>query len=86
MADVWDDNFVQFPRLLAEIAANLTFEQDQYNDLCAAMDLTEDQVDDLFDRASLEFERIKQGKAPRQVTPRAELEAFWKGEDSEASH
>lgn len=56
-ADVWENNSVQFPRLLAEIAAT----QDQLNlpALAEAMDVTPQQVSELFDRAQAQWEVVK---------------------------
>ena len=53
----WDDNSIQFPRLLAEISAtqpNLDFEA-----LCISMDLEIDDINDIFDRADEAWEEIK---------------------------
>ncbi len=64
MKTLWENNKIQFARVLSEIHYNgLTDEQ--YSKLCASMDLTSDQLDELFDRAlgvwenHLEKERIK---------------------------
>jgi hypothetical protein len=53
----WEDDSIQFPRLLAEIMAT----QDTLDmaDLAEAMDLDIEDVGDLFDRAQAEWERIK---------------------------
>ena len=55
----WNDNAVQFPRLLAEIMAT----QDGLNiiSLAESMDLTKDQVSELFDRAHAAWESNKAG-------------------------
>lgn len=55
--DVWEDDSVQFPRLLAEIAAT----QDKLDipALAQAMDLSTEEVGELFDRAQDEWERVK---------------------------
>ena len=70
----WDNNYIQFARLLAEIysAAGLTTEQ--YEQLKASMDLGYEDIDEIFERAMLEFERVKIGKLVRKVTPQKELE------------
>jgi hypothetical protein len=58
MPDPFADNSIQFPRLLAEInAVGLT--KQQMRDLCSSMDLDERHVRALFERAEIEFERIK---------------------------
>lgn len=56
--DKWADNSIQFPRLLAEIMAT----QDQLDMLALAqsMDLSVDEVRELFDRAQEKWEQIKE--------------------------
>ena len=53
----WEDDSIQFPRLLAEIAAT------QYgldlNCLAEAMDLSTNEVHELFDRADAAWEKAK---------------------------
>jgi hypothetical protein len=52
----WNDNLVQFARLLAEIVAT----QDLDNEtLCASMDLEQDDINELFERAQEMWEQIK---------------------------
>jgi phage terminase Nu1 subunit (DNA packaging protein) len=59
----WKNNAIQFPRLLAEIrAVGLTPEQIQ--DLMSSMDLSKNQLAELFDRAEREFERLKNDRLP----------------------
>ncbi len=53
----WNDNSIQFPRLLAEILA--TQENLDMAALCESMDLEPREVDEIFDRAEAEWERIK---------------------------
>jgi len=55
----WENNTIQFPRLLAEIMAT----QDALNipALAESMDLTVDEVGELFDRADAIWQRIKAG-------------------------
>ena len=58
MSDLkWNDNRLQFPRLIAEIAAT----QDNLDTqaLCESMDITESELSELFDRAQVAWERIK---------------------------
>lgn len=57
-AKVWNDNLVQFPRLLAEIrAVGLT--EEQYEDLQTSMDLSKAEIDELLERAETKFEADK---------------------------
>lgn len=59
----WDDNAVQFPRLLAEIyAAGLTGKQE--TEICASMSLHRDDLYDLLEQADREWERLKRERAP----------------------
>ena len=52
----WKNNGIQFPRLLAEIVAT----QDNLDipALATSMDLTVEEVNELFDRAQLAWEEI----------------------------
>lgn len=55
---VWDDNTIQFARLLAEInAVGLTM--NQYQQICDSTDLGVMDIDELLERAEKEFEEIK---------------------------
>ncbi len=58
MKTTWDTNSIQFPRLLAEVWAVLEYEQ--YRELAVSMDLSEDEVRSLFQRADEEWEAIKE--------------------------
>jgi hypothetical protein len=61
--DIWRDDSIQFPRLLAEImAVGLTDEQ--CNNLETSMDIDQDQLLELFDRAQTEWEEIKKKYCP----------------------
>ncbi len=53
----WKNNVIQFPRLLCEIVA--TQENLDLVALADSMDLTVDEVKELFDRAHIEWEGIK---------------------------
>lgn len=55
--DVWENNSVQFPRILAELQGLVTFQQ--MKELCELTDLTEKQVEELFSRAIQAWEDIK---------------------------
>jgi len=56
----WDDDSIQFPRLLAEIAATVELTEDQWGELRASMDLDTNDIAELFDRAQSRWEEIKQ--------------------------
>jgi hypothetical protein len=53
----WNDNTIQFPRLIDECQAVLT--ADQYEQLCVSMDLEMADLMELFDRAQQEWDRTK---------------------------
>ena len=57
--DKWHDNSIQFPRLLAEINACVEISDEDWAALCESMDLKGSDINDLFDRADREWERIK---------------------------
>lgn len=56
--NLWEDNSIQFPRLLAEIVATQSLDLDA---LCDSMDLSLSDLDELFERAVLDWEDIKNG-------------------------
>ena len=55
----WENNNIQFPRLIAEILA--TQEVIDVVALAQSMDLTIDDVEELFERAQVQWEAIKSG-------------------------
>ena len=56
--DVWNDDSVQFPRLLAEINA-IGLSEEQYEELGELMDLEVSEINELFNRAISAFENNK---------------------------
>lgn len=61
----WNDNRVQYPRLLAEVAA--TMHELDIRGLAESMDLTTDEVAELFNRAQEEWDEIKASTPPSTV-------------------
>lgn len=57
MADLWDNNLIQFARLICEI--NATQDSLDLSALAESMDLNVAEVIDLFDRADDVWERAK---------------------------
>jgi hypothetical protein len=57
---VWDDNAIQFPRLIAELEAAGAITPKVMGDLATSMDLRLSEVRELIDRACDEFDRIKE--------------------------
>lgn len=58
--DLWRENSIQFPRLLAEIDAVSPLTPQQEQDVADSMDLSVEAVRSLFERASRSWERIKE--------------------------
>lgn len=54
---IWENNAVQFPRLLAEVAGIMC--PVDFTEVALSMDLKPDELHELFDRAIDEWERIK---------------------------
>lgn len=54
----WNNNKIQFARLLAEIRA-VGLSTAQYMDLEDSMDLDRDEIDELLERAETEWQDIK---------------------------
>jgi len=81
---LWDNNEIQFARLLCELAAN--WEDDTWTRsltiraVARSMDLTPDHVNDLFDRANDVWERSKmaQRKLTRATDAAQTTQAWWK--------
>jgi hypothetical protein len=64
----WNDNFLQFTRLIAEANAMGAFTPKRMKDMAESMDLDVIQVQWLIDRAEIEFDNWKQtGKINRNA-------------------
>lgn len=64
---LWDNNEIQFARLLCEVVANWGDEIDTKHiikDVARSMDLTVDEVNTLFDRAETVWEASKAKHCP----------------------
>lgn len=55
----WYNDLIQFPRLISEISACVHISEDDWKALCESMDLTDNELNELFDRAQAEWERVK---------------------------
>lgn len=55
----WEDNSIQFPRLLAEICANGILNKEAYAVLQESMDLEASDIDEILIRAVEEWDQIK---------------------------
>lgn len=59
MSNLWNNNRVQFARLLAEIRA-IGLTDEQYQKLMESMDLLEcEHIDELLERAEIEWQKQK---------------------------
>lgn len=70
----WKDNHIQFARLLAEIHGKL--DGPTWASVCEEMDIRPGDLEELFNRAEIEWIRIKGGKTLRRLTPPSEVESF----------
>jgi len=59
--EAWEDDHVQFPRLIEEIIAN---QELNWSEIRKSMDLTDAQLHELLDRAHDAWERIKEQICP----------------------
>jgi len=57
--ELWQQDSIQFPRLLAEIAA-VGLTKPQMKALRESMDLTDVEIEELLERACSRFEKIKE--------------------------
>ena len=65
---MWGDDSVQFPRLLSEIAGTIEATRREWDALCENMDITHDELEELFDRAHAAWKAAKE-RTPTPVTP-----------------
>lgn len=66
MKDQWNNDVVQFARLLCEIRANISATNRDWRAVCESMDLSMEQLEVLFDRADLVWEIAKERNANTQ--------------------
>lgn len=71
-AVLWEDDLVQFARLLCEITATTALDYGGWVDLLKSMDLETEELAELFERAHMVFERTKAEHCP---SPLASTEA-----------
>ena len=55
----WENDHVQFTRLVAEIGTNVEISESDRKALCDSMDITDTELNQLFNRAQNHFEEIK---------------------------
>ena len=56
---IWDNDLIQFARLICEINATCELSADDWQQLCDGMDLDRSDVVELFDRAHAVWENSK---------------------------
>lgn len=59
MRDLWKNNAVQFPRLIVELESAGAFTPEVMEYLCSSMDLHEDNISELIDRAEVIWNKAK---------------------------
>jgi hypothetical protein len=81
---LWEDDKIQFARLLSEIRANTHIAWEDHMDLVKSMDLDGDRIEELFDRAEKVWEKSKQEHCPR-MPPRAVFcaDCSWEGHEGQ---
>ena len=62
--DLWEYNHIQFPRLLSEIMACVDISEKNWTELEESMDLSRDEILELFNRAQEDWESIKNMHCP----------------------
>lgn len=62
----WNDDSIQFPRLITEIRANVDISNKEWDDMCNSMDLSYGKIEQLFNRADKEWEKIKEESRKEQ--------------------
>ena len=55
----WNDNSIQFPRLIAELEAAGAFTPSVVSNLRDSMDLTKQDIFEIVERATTTFDKIK---------------------------
>lgn len=56
---MWEDDSIQFARLIGEIASNIELTPEQEECLCESMDLIPKELHQLFERGQKRWDRIK---------------------------
>ena len=64
-APLWENDTIQFARLLAEINACCEISEPNMNELLESMDLSIKNVHEIFDRADKEWEKSKRDNCPK---------------------
>lgn len=70
MKTTWNDNHVQFARLICEVFSNSQIDMEA---VAESMDINIADIRNLVDRAEVEWTRAKQGMLVRTFTPAQDL-------------
>ena len=57
----WENNYIQFPRLISELDIAGAFTPQVTTDLCDSMSLNKEEICELIGRATETFDKIKEG-------------------------
>ena len=78
MNDLWNNDKIQFIRLLAEIHALGLCHEDK-NVLCSSMDISRTQLEELFQRAENQWEELKADYINSKNSPVVNIltQRFW---------
>tara|TARA_R110000787_G_scaffold336_2_gene1167 strand:+ start:3812 stop:4030 length:219 start_codon:yes stop_codon:yes gene_type:complete len=56
----WENDDIQFARLLDEIQGNVTISDSDMEALCESMNLSKDEIFEIFERAQSKWDKIKE--------------------------
>lgn len=59
VTESWNDDTIQFPRLIAELEMAGVFTRKTFKLLCESMDLENENIDELLERAQKTWDKIK---------------------------
>jgi hypothetical protein len=59
-SEPWDDDSIQFPRLICELMTTIKSPMEDWDALCASMDITPAQLNILVERARAAWEKAKE--------------------------
>ena len=63
----WNNDKIQFPRLISEISANISLNGQEWSELRESISLGDDEINELFNRADRVWENIKANMAPDTI-------------------
>lgn len=75
---LWDNNHIQFARLISELASLGVPNSKHLKQLCESTDLSVEEIENIFDRAAVEWERAKRCQPVRKHTPEIDVRRWRK--------